>query len=281
MSTNPAIGKSVQTGDFTTNYLEVGEAHEGIPLLFIHGSGPGVSAYANWRLILPQVKEVSRVLAPDMIGFGYSDKPVGGAESGVTYGRELWTKQLIDFMDALDLEKVNLVGNSFGGSLAMSVALEQPERVNKIILMGSVGVQAQLPEALDKVWGYQPSFENMAELVRLFTYDTDFADDDLIESRYQASLEPGFQEAFETMFPAPRQNGLDDLSFPDDVLQTIKQPTLIVHGREDKIIPPEYSYRLINLIENAELHIFGKTGHWTQIEQSDAFSNLVKNFIED
>lgn len=281
MSNNPAIGKSVQTGGFTTNYLEVGEENKGIPLLFIHGSGPGVSAYANWRLILPQVEDVSRVLAPDMIGFGYSDKPVGGEESGVTYGRELWTKQLIDFMDALDLEKVNLVGNSFGGALAMSVALEQPERVNKIILMGSVGVEAQVPEALDKVWGYQPSFENMAELIQLFTYDTDFADDDLIEARYQASQEPGFQEAFETMFPAPRQNGLDDLSFPDDVLRTIKQPTLIVHGREDQIIPPEYSYRLINLIENAELHIFGKTGHWTQIERSDEFSNLVKNFIAE
>ena len=281
MSKQPAIGKSVKTGKFTTNYLEVGEEHGGIPLLFIHGSGPGVSAYANWRLILPRVEGASRILAPDMIGFGYSDKPVGGEETGVTYGRELWTKQIIDFMDALDLEKVNLVGNSFGGALAMSVALEHPERVNKLILMGSVGVEAELPEALDKVWGYQPSFENMAELVRLFTYDTDFADDDLIESRYQASLEPGFQEAFETMFPAPRQNGLDDLSFSDDTLRTIKHPTLIVHGREDRIIPPEYSYRLIDLLENAELHIFGKTGHWTQIERSDEFSNLVKNFIAE
>lgn len=104
-------------------------------------------------------------------------------------------------MDALDLDKVNLVGNSFGGSLAMSVALEQPERVNKIIMMGAMGVQSDIPEGLDKGWGYQPSYENMEELLKLFTYDTDFASEDLIESRYQASLEPGFQEAFESMFP--------------------------------------------------------------------------------
>lgn len=281
MATRPEIGKSVKTGEFTTNYLEAGEEHGGIPLLFIHGSGPGVSAYANWRLILPQVAEVSWALTPDMIGFGYSDKPVGGEESGVTYGRELWTKQLIDFMDALDLDKVNLVGNSFGGSLAMSVALEQPERVNKIIMMGAMGVQSDIPEGLDKGWGYQPSYENMEELLKLFTYDTDFASEDLIESRYQASLEPGFQEAFESMFPEPRQEGQDDLSFPDDVIRTIKHPTLIVHGREDKIIPPENSYRLINLLENSELHIFGKTGHWTQIERADEFSTLVKNFIQE
>lgn len=281
MSTRPEIGKSVKTGEFTTNYLEAGEEHGGIPLLFIHGSGPGVSAYANWRLILPQVAEVSWALAPDMIGFGYSDKPVGGEEGTVEYGRELWTKQLIDFMDALDLDKVNLVGNSFGGSLAMSVALEHPERVNKIIMMGAMGVRSDIPEGLDIAWGYEPSYENMEELLKLFTYNTDFADDELIESRYQASMEPGFQEAFGSMFPAPRQASQDDLSFPDDVIKTIEHNTLIVHGREDKIIPVENSYRLINLIEDSELHIFGKTGHWTQIERSDEFSTLVKNFIQE
>lgn len=274
----PEIGKSVKTGQFTTNYLEVGEQHEGTPLLFIHGSGPGVSGYANWRLILPIVGEKAHAYAMDMVGFGYSDKPVNG-ENGIKYGRELWTKQIIDFMDALELDKVILVGNSFGGSLAISTTLEVPERIEKLIMMGAMGVQSEIPEGLDFAWGYEPSYENMAELVDRFAYDKKYASKELIQTRYEASLEPGFQEAFGSMFPAPRQASQDDLSFPDEVIATIKQDTLIVHGREDEIIPVENSYRLINLFENAELHIFGKCGHWTQIEKSAEFAQLVLNFI--
>ena len=88
----PEIQNSVQTGEFTTNYLEQGE---GFPLIFIHGSGPGVSAYANWRLVLPKVAEVAHCYAPDMIGFGYSSNP-----TDVKYNKALWTKQIVDFIDA-------------------------------------------------------------------------------------------------------------------------------------------------------------------------------------
>lgn len=281
MTAIPGKGKTIQTGDYTTNYLEVGEGNGGTPLVFIHGSGPGVSAHANWNLILPQVGEVAHAYAPDMIGFGFSDKPVFPDDSDVKYGRELWTQQIVDFIDALDLEKVILVGNSFGGSLAMSMALNYSDRVEKIVMMGAMGVQSEMPEGLDKGWGYRPSYENMKELLQLFTYDTDFATEELIQARYEKSLEPEPRASFENMFPAPRQKSQDDLSFPDEVIATIKQPTLIVHGREDKIIPPENSYRLINLLENSDLHIFGKCGHWTQIEKSDEFSELVINFIKE
>jgi len=274
----PEIGKSIQTGEFTTNYLEVGEDHSGTPLLFIHGSGPGVSAYANWRLVLPKVAEATHAYAMDMVGFGYSDKPTGDE---IDYGIDLWTKQILDFIEAIDEEKVILVGNSFGGSLAFSVALEAPEKVEKIITMGAMGVKDDLPYGLDQVWGYKGTEEHMAELVDLFTYDKSFATPELIKTRYEASLEPGFHEAFSSMFPHPRQPSMDDLSFPDETLKAIEHETLLVHGREDKVVPVENSLRLIHLLPNADLHIFGKTGHWTQIEKSDEFSTLVKNFIQD
>lgn len=274
----PEIGKSIKTGNFTTNYLEVGEEHKGIPLLFIHGSGPGVSAYANWRLVLPLLEDVTHAYAMDMVGFGYSDKPTGDE---VDYGRELWTKQIIDFLDALEIDKVNLVGNSFGGSLAFSVALEAPDRVNKIITMGAMGVRDDMPYGLDQVWGYKGTKENMAELINLFAYDKKFASEELIETRHQASLEPGFHEAFSSMFPHPRQASMDDLSFPDETLKNIKHKSLLVHGREDKVVPVSNSYRLINILENSDLHVFGKCGHWVQIEKSQEFANLVKDFIGD
>lgn len=267
----PEIQNNVQTGEFKTNYLEQGE---GFPLIFIHGSGPGVSAYANWRLVLPQVAEVAHCYAPDMIGFGYSSKP-----TDVKYGRELWTKQIIDFMDALGIEQADFVGNSFGGSLALSVVINYPERVRKIIMMGPMGVEFNISYGLNEVWGYKPSPENMFNMIDLFTYNKKYATKELANVRYEASIEPGFQEAFSSMFPYPRQSSVDDLSFSDDEIKKVKNKALIVHGREDLVIPIENSYRLINLLENSELHVFGGCGHWTQIEKADEFSALVKNFV--
>lgn len=274
----PEIGASVQTGQFTTNYLEVGQENGGVPLLFIHGSGPGVSAYANWRLILPLVEDQVHAYAIDMIGFGFSDKPSG---NDVNYGRELWTQQIIDFMDAMELDQVNLVGNSFGASLGLSVALNYPDRINKFIMMGPMGVEDQIPYGLNEVWGYKGTREHMAQLIDLFTYNKEFATDELIDTRHSASLEPGFHEAFSTMFPEPRQSSHDDLSFPDEVIKTVPHETLIVHGREDMVVPVRNAYRLINLIQHAQLHIFGECGHWTQIEKSQEFANLVLDFVQE
>lgn len=267
----PEIGKSVKTGKYTTNYLEQGE---GYPLIFIHGSGPGVSAYANWRLVLPQIAEIAHCYALDMIGFGYTDKP-----TDVKYGMDLWTKQIVDFMDELNIEKADFVGNSFGGSLALSMAINHPNRVRKLIMMGPMGIDFNLTYGLNEVWGYKPSKENMLKLIQIFCYNQDFATEELADTRFRASTEDGFQEAFSSMFPEPRQNSIDDLSFTEEVVKKIKNDTLIVHGREDKVIPVDNSFRLIRLIENAELHVFGHCGHWTQIERADDFSSLVKYFI--
>ena len=273
----PEIGNSIKTGNFTTNYLEVGENNGGTPLIFIHGSGPGVSAYANWRLVLPEVGKENHAYALDMVGFGYSDKPTGDQ---VDYGIDLWTQQIVDFMDALKIEKANLVGNSFGGSLAFSMALNYPDRVNLVITMGAMGTEMDIPYGLNEVWGYKGTRDHMAELVDLFTYDKSFASDELITTRHEASREPGFHEAFSSMFPYPRQSSVDNLSFSDEQLKTIKNRTLLVHGREDKVVPNETSLHLSNLLEKADLHLFAGCGHWVQIEKSKEFSELVNNFVK-
>ena len=132
----PEIQNNVKTGAFNTNYLEQGE---GFPIMFIHGSGPGVSAYANWRLVLPKIAEVAHCYAPDMVGFGYTERP-----EDVKYGMETWTQQTIDFMDAVGI-KTDLVGNSFGGALAC-LATKYPERIRRVVL-GSMGVEFQLLKA--------------------------------------------------------------------------------------------------------------------------------------
>lgn len=273
MSDNPEIANSIKTGSFNTNYHDVGS---GEPIIFIHGSGPGVSAFANWRLCMPVLSENFRVIAPDMVGFGYSDRP-----DNITYSMDVWVQQIIDLMDALNLEKVNLVGNSFGGALALALVIKYPEKFSRIVLMGAVGVNFDLTYGLDKAWGYTPSFENMKELLDIFAYSRELVTDDLARMRYEASIRPGFQESFSSMFPAPRQNGVDLMESDENDIKKIDKEVLIIHGREDKVIPLENSIRLNKLILKSQLHVFGQCGHWTQIEHKDRFNKLLLDFFNE
>jgi 2-hydroxy-6-oxo-octa-2,4-dienoate hydrolase len=268
----PEIGATVVANGIKTNYLEDGT---GSPVVFIHGSGPGVTAYANWRLVMPGLAPRFRTLAPDLAGFGYTDR-----RAGTTYNIQVWADQVIGFLDALDIPSASLVGNSFGGAIALRVVTQHPDRVDKLVLMGSMGVPFPITEGLDRVWGYQPSVENMRQLLGIFAYSPELANDEqLARVRYEASTQPGFQEAFSSMFPPPRQNSVDAMIIPDDELRNIGKQTLIVHGRDDKVIPLENSLRLLQLINRSQLHVFGRCGHWTQIERAGDFTRLVDDFL--
>lgn len=273
MTQNPEIGRRVRTGGFETNVHDVGS---GAPVLLIHGSGPGVSAWANWRLVIPALAKGHRVIAPDMVGFGYTDRP-----AGIQYGMDTWVQQALDLLDALGLEQVDLVGNSFGGALAMALAIRAPQRVRRLVLMGSVGVPFAITEGLDAVWGYEPSFEAMRGIMDYFAWSRELVSDELAELRYQASIRPGFQESFAAMFPAPRQRWVDAMTSREADIRALPHETLIIHGREDKVIPLSNSLTLAEWIQNAQLHVFGHCGHWTQIEHNARFNRLVGDFLAE
>jgi pimeloyl-ACP methyl ester carboxylesterase/nitrite reductase/ring-hydroxylating ferredoxin subunit len=270
-SPNPEIAGTVDVNGIRTNYHDLGS---GPPVVLIHGSGPGVSAWANWRLTLPALSERFRVLAPDVLGFGYTDRP-----AGVRYHLEAWTEHLIGFLDALGLDRVSLVGNSFGGALALSIATRAPERVDKLVLMGSVGVPFELTPGLDAVSGFEPSLSAMRALLDVFAYDRTLVSDDLARLRLDAATRPGVQEAFRSMFPRPRQASVEALTIDEDLVRGLPHETLVLHGRDDLVIPMTNSLRLLELIENAQLHVFGRCGHWVQIEHTDEFNRLVTDFL--
>lgn len=267
----PEIANSIQTGAFKTNYHDVGS---GEPLLLLHGSGPGVTAWANWNKLFPLLGADFRIIAPDMAGFGFTERV-----PNAVYTMNNWVEQAIQLLDSLGIQKTHLVGNSFGGALALTIAIKHPERVNKLVLMGSMGVRFPLTYGLDRVWGYTPSPESMEELLEIFTYDHSFATKELVKTRYESSIQPGFQESFSSMFPAPRQNSVESMAGNQQYIRGIKHQTLIIHGREDRVIPIETSLKLIELIEDAQLHVFGKCGHWTQIEHTQEFADLVGGFL--
>lgn len=272
MQPNPEIGRSVVTGRLRTNYHDVGD---GPPLLLLHGSGPGVSAFANWRLTIQHLSPRFRILAPDLAGFGFTEVP-----DDVEYTRQAWLEQIVAFLDAVGVGKVSVVGNSFGGSMALALAISHPERVDRLVLMGSVGVPFELTAGLDAVWGYEPSPGTMGTLMReTFAYDPALVTDDLVRMRYEASIRPGVQEKFAAMFPAPRQRWVDAMAHPEADVRAITHPTLLVHGRDDKVIPPSTSLTLHAWIDDSQVHLFGRCGHWTQIEHADAFGRLVADFL--
>ena len=132
---------------------------------------------------------------------------------------------------------------------------------------------------LDAVWGYEPSIAAMRDLLDIFAFNRELVTDGLAELRYRASVQPGFQESFAAMFPAPRQRHVDALASNEAALASLTHPTLIVHGREDRVIPPDVSRRLFDLLPNSELHMFGHCGHWTQIEHAARFNQLAANFL--
>ena len=271
--TNPELGRRIRTGGFETNVLEAGA---GDPVLFIHGSGPGVSAWANWRLAIPVLAQARRVIAPDMVGFGYTDRP-----AGIAYTMDTWVQQALDLLDALDLPRVDLVGNSFGGALALALATRHPQRVRRLVLMGSAGVPFPITPGLDAVWGYTPSLQNMRALLDIFAHSRALVTDELAQLRYQASIRPGFQESFGAMFPAPRQASVDAMASPEAAIRALPHQTLVIHGREDQVIPLQNSLTLAQWITRAQLHVFGQCGHWTQIEHAVRFNRLVGDFLAE
>lgn len=267
----PEIGESIDVDGIRTNYHDVGT---GPPVVLVHGSGPGVSAWANWRITLPALAARHRVLAPDVLGFGYTERP-----AGVTYDLDTWTDHLVGFLDALGLERVSVVGNSFGGALALSLVTRHPDRVDRLVLMGSVGVPFEITAGLEAVWGFAPSLDAMRSLLAVFAYDRSLLTDDLARLRLAAATRPGVQEAYTSMFPAPRQDAVDALTIDESLIRAIAHRVLVVHGRDDRVVPLATSLRLVDLIDDARLHVFGRCGHWVQIEKAAEFHRLVSDFL--
>jgi pimeloyl-ACP methyl ester carboxylesterase len=276
-SASPAVDEfrrgRVQHGPFDTHYLEAGE---GSPVLLIHGSGPGVSGRANWQgLMRSPLAEQRRLLAPDVVGFGETR-----AADDVTLDHPSRVQHLVGFLDALNLDQVDVVGNSMGGALALALAHGHPERVRRMVLMGTVGIDFPITEGLDRVWGYTPSYDNMAALMRLFAYGQDLVTDELIELRFRATQTGDVQERYAAAFAAPRQRHLQAMALTEQELSSIRTPTLLIHGRDDQIIPVEAtSQRLLHILPAADLVVFGRCGHWTQIERATDFQRHVAGFF--
>ena len=278
MTTTPsssveAASRTIDAGGIATHYLDAGS---GAPVLLLHGSGPGVSARANWQRTIPALARHYRVIAPDLVGFGDTQRP-----DGIRYSLRTWIDHVRAFLDALGIGATSLVGNSLGGRIGLGLAAEHPERLEKMVLMGAPGVGMTLTPGLRALRDYQPSEQNMRELLLgCFAVDPAIITDDLVRDRYQASVAPGAFEAYRDMFFSPRHAG-GELGITEEEVRAIGTRSLLVHGREDKVVPVEVAWNMVRLLPDCDLAVFARCGHWTQIERADDFNALVTRFLTD
>jgi 2-hydroxymuconate-semialdehyde hydrolase/2-hydroxy-6-oxo-octa-2,4-dienoate hydrolase len=267
-----ATPHTIDAGGINTHYLQAGSGH---PVVMLHGSGPGVSGTANWQHNIGTLAKGFRVLAPDIVGFGDTERP-----EDVVYSLRTWTDHAWAFLDAVGIERASIVGNSLGGRIAMQMATDQPDRITKMVLMGSPGVGMTLTDGLAALRAYQPSHQAMRDLLsNYFAVDPTMITDELVRIRYEASVADGAFEAYQAMFNDPRHKG-SELGISEAEVRAINTPTLLVHGRDDRVVPFAVSVTMLELFPNADLHIFSACGHWTQIERAQEFSALVANYLE-
>lgn len=273
MSVEPgAASRFVEADGIRTHYLECGDAGAP-PLVLVHGGGAGASAIGNWSGTLPAFARRHRVIAVEMLGFGQTDKPDGGFE----YSQPARNEHLAAFLRTLALGPVPLVGNSMGGATALGVAMERPELVSALVLMGSAGLNAEITPALAPILRYDFTIEGMRRLIDGLTGPRFTASDEIVRLRYEDSIRPDARRAYQgAMAWIAKQGGL---FYTEDRIASVKTETLVVNGKYDRVVPLACAYRFLELLENSRGYIVPHCGHWVMIESPHEFADVVLQFL--
>lgn len=255
---------------------------DGHPVVLLHGGGPGASGMSNYSRNVDALAGSYRVIVPDMPGYGGSAKYVDHDDP---FG--YLANAIRGMLDELRIERAHLVGNSYGGAAALRLALDTPQRVGKLVLMGpgGIGTTRRLPTGglkslLAYYGGDGPSREKLAEFIRTYlVHNGAEVPDDLIDLRYRASLDPQVVADPPLRRPSgPRTLWRMDLT-RDRRLRSLSTPTLVLWGRDDKVNRPDGAQMLLTMMPNAELVMTSRTGHWFQWERAELFNRLVADFL--
>jgi len=255
----------------------------GPALLFLHGSGPGVTGWRNFRGVLPTFAEHFRCLVLEFPGFGVSDD-FGGHPMVTAQGA------VAPFLDALDVPKVNIIGNSMGGGVGINFAINNPDRVGKLVTIGGIGTNVFSPGPSEGIRLLQdfteaPTRQRLIDWLRSMVYDEALVTDQLIEERWALATDPPTLEsarrmygkaAFAQMMAMMRHA---DMPMPWAIMHKVKCPTLLTWGRDDRVSPLDMALIPMRTIPNAELHVFPNCGHWAMIEAKQAFESTVLAFL--
>ncbi|MCV7408203.1 hypothetical protein AWC05_18945 [Mycobacterium florentinum] len=262
---------SIEVGQVSTRYWEAGD---GAPVVLIHGGGAGADAWGNWVTSIPMFSARFRTIAYDMVGFGQSLP----GDDAFEYSQPARVAHLAAFLDALGLEKVSLVGNSMGGATALGLAMTDPARVSKLVLMGSAGLNRSFSPQLQTILNYaEPNLDGMARIVDALTHESFTPPKGLVEYRYKLTCDDKVMDAYRrTMAWVKDQGGLH---FEESDIATVKVPTLVVSGREDAVVPLLESVRFHQLIDRSHLYAIPRCGHWAMLEHPKEFARISIDFL--
>jgi 2-hydroxymuconate-semialdehyde hydrolase len=269
----------VAVGDHTLRVSQSGDPGAEA-ILWLHGSGPGATALSNWEAAITTFGDQYHCIAPDVLGFGDSTHPADPPQGMVPFGR-LRVQTLFGLLDVLGIPKVHLVGNSMGGMLSLEMVLEAPERIGHLVLMGSGGAPVPPTPELVKMIGFydDPTADAMTDLLTAFVYDPSMFGSELrsiAEARLPRATRDDVRRSHLATFNFAAGGSF---KFSPEQLAGITNEVLLIHGRDDRIMPPASSQYFFEHLPNAELHIFGRCGHWTQIEQPHRFQATLGAFL--
>lgn len=261
--------------------LHYHEAGTGETVVLLHGGGPGASGWSNFGRNLPVFARRFRTVVVDQPGFGGSEKPKITSQY-YTFSSDA----LLKFFDEAGIEKAHFVGNSLGGGTAVRFALRHPDRAGRLVLMapGGLGLNVFAPdptEGIRKLYRFAappgPSKEKLADFLRTLVYDPALVTDELVAERYVAASDPESLRAMASM-------GASFAADPEEGMlwreaHRLRQRVLLVWGREDRVNPLDGALTALKLIPRAQLHVFGRCGHWAQLEKFAEFNRIAMDFI--
>ncbi|MFT7624208.1 MAG: 4,5:9,10-diseco-3-hydroxy-5,9,17-trioxoandrosta-1(10),2-diene-4-oate hydrolase [Myxococcota bacterium] len=243
-------------------------------VVFLHGSGPGASGWSNFHQNVPPLVEAGfRVLVPDLLGYGASDKP-----TDTPYTLAHHASTISDWLDGLGISRCCLIGNSMGGAVATQLTLDRPERVERLVLMAPGGMEDK--EAYMAMRGirrmmrciYGPegiTLQGMEKVFELQLHEL-FVPAEVVARRTEVALtQPRY--VFETMH-------IPNIS---DRLGEITCPVLGLWGADDQFCPVSGATTLARSIADCSVTIFSRCGHWVMVEKQAEFDRLVGTFLQE
>ena len=268
----PPEGQYIDADQVRIHYLEFGDRN-GHPIVFLHGSGPGNSAWANFHLNKDAfVKAGYRVIMPDLVGFGYSDKPTNKGD----YTLDFFCTTLMNALKKLGVENCSFIGNSLGGGVAIQIALDNPEFVSKLILMGPGCLEEQsaywsMPgiKKMMEVNSAGVSKKTQGDIMRLFTYDSKHITPELIDMRWIIAKDQP-KEVLSTMRTPELGSRMSELTCP----------ILTFWGADDEFMPPQGKEKCLKSNLKSRFIEINACGHWVMIEHSRMFNSMSIDFLK-
>lgn len=272
-NTEAESSRYLQLSTLRVHYNDVGD---GPPLVCLHGGGPGASSWSNFAVNIPVLMRSYRLLLVDLPNFGKSDKLILDGPPLTFYARVM-----DELLKALNIPKAAFIGNSYGGQVAIKTAIDFPACVESLIVIGSAPTVRSLfspmpVEGVKLIGQYYrgeggPTYEKMKQIISTMVFDQKFVTDEVVRARYEASIDP---EAIRvnTAPPPVRQ----DLTAE---LPRVAAPALVLWGMDDRAGPLDVGLLMTRAMQNAQMHIFTRCGHWVQVEREAEFNEQVLNFL--